>query len=774
MTQTKLFPEPKPTSVQGEVVRIVFANEDNGFHIVRIHLIDRTQASQHHVGKDGLLTIKVTHFNMAEGVTYKFDGQFHIDPTFGHQFIASSATEVLPSTKEGLISYLSSSHFHGIGQVKARKIVRHFGDDTLNVFNNDIDRLLEVTGITEANLENIKKGWEENKEVNEVMQFLMEHRISAALAGKIYAHYGKNCVAQIQEDPYDLARSMKGIGFKKSDVIALSLGFAEDSPLRIKACIRHVLESSENNGHCFLYGHQILSGTEEFLGFNVNLHVEDMLSELEECGDIVVLRSLGEDERFYSARLYKNEMLCYDRVKEMSQQQEVEINEEELLEEIKRGVGIDLSEQQKQAVIGILKSKGSVLTGGPGTGKTSVTKALVQALEYIGISYLLCAPTGRAARRMSDVIGRPASTIHRMLVWDPVNGGFAHGTNLPLDTECVIVDEFSMVDIHLAASLLRAIKKDTMVVFIGDPDQLPPVGAGNFFRDLIDSKVIPTFVLTQIFRQGVGSSITDFSHAINNGEVPDIDSPLEDPKIWTEKGNGKDCLFIDSGFHDISASAKDYPSSSSLRYGYDVMGMIEKVYKDTIPKYHNHPKDIQVLIPMKRGSLGTIEVNKRLQESLNPSKGKLKEIKVIDKVFRENDKVIQLVNNYDLGVSNGDVGRIVAIDHHNSKVHINYGEERIVPYSKNDMLDIDLAYAITTHKSQGSEFDFVIMPIMNQYYRMLYRQLIYTGLTRAKKLAVFIGQRQSLAMAVNTPNSSMRQTSLKELLLESVASQEQA
>ena len=751
------------TTIQGEIKRVTFYSEDTWFCILRIQLPAGTSQSVNHVGKDGVLTVKVTRPNTFEGMTMKFSGNFIKDPNYGWQFVARTAHEVPPSTTEGLIAYLSSAYFHGIGQVKARKIIKHFGEDTLNVINNDIDRLKEVAGITENNLVLIKEVWAKNKEFNEIMQFLMDNRLSAVLADKVYSLYGQNCVSKIKANPYELSKRIRGIGFKKSDAIALSLGFAVDSPLRLKACIQYVLESSENDGHCFLYYHQIISGTEEYLGFDMSDKVADMLVELEMSGDIVVLRSREDENRYYGVRLYTNEQICYLKMKELSSTiHDLDLDEDDLMREIKHKVGIELSDQQKTAVIGILKSGVSVLTGGPGTGKTSVTKALVEAAKYIGLKFVLCAPTGRAAKRMSEVINHGSSTIHRLLIWDPINGGFAHNEHNLLDADCILIDEFSMVDIHLAASLLKAIKSGAMIVFIGDPDQLPPVGAGNFFRDLINSKVIPIHTLTQIFRQGKESNIVSFSHAINKGETPIIESPLEDPSIWKEKKT--DCVFIDSGFADASRPSKDYPTGTSMRYGLDILGMIEHVYKDTLPKYYNHPKDIQVLIPMKKGPIGTIEVNRRLQATINPPHSGLKEIRIGDKLFRENDKVIQLTNNYNLGVVNGDIGRIVAIDHKNNQVHINYGDDRVIAYSRKDVLDIDLAYAITCHKSQGSEFEFVIIPIMNQYYRMLYRQLIYTALTRAKKLAVFIGQRQSLTMAVNMVNSMKRQTSLQELL----------
>lgn len=1112
MQQTSIsLPEQEFTVIRGEVKRVVFSNEDNGFCILRIELPAGTKKGVGHVGKDGYLTVKVTRPNTVEGMTLEFHGSFIKDPNYGHQFMAKVAHEVAPSTTEGLIAYLSSSHFHGIGQVKARKIIKHFGESTMDIINNDIDRLIEVAGITEKNLAVIKETWIRNKEFNEIMQFLMDHRLSTVLAHAVYDLYGKDCVSKMKSNPYELSRKIRGVGFKKADAIALSLGFAVDSPIRLKACIQYVLEASENDGHCFLYYHQIISGTEEYLGFDMSPLIKEMLSELEDDQHIVVMRSESDQDRYYGVRLYNNEQLCYRRMVELSKvQHDMDIDEVDLMNNIKHKVGIELSAQQKDAVIGILKSGVSVLTGGPGTGKclkegtlvlchngdkkpveqivvgdilmgndstprhvlsicqgqekmydivtndgkswgcneshilsllyrdsrntiingrkyrsgdvvnisvrdyltlsdrkkhhlkmystgveypeielpidpylfgvwlgdgssssdmftitnedkeieiacetysnssgyefvkrehksrtqslvikkghngdslvsvlkqlgvhsnkhipriyavnsslnrlrllaglidadgyyskrdhiyeitqknktlafdiydmamslgfrssitdkiatmkrdngstyeclvyrifisgdietipvlierkkarkrignknhlcsgfklidkgngryygfeidgnklfvlgnytvthnTSVTKALVEALKYIGLKFVLCAPTGRAAKRMNDVINHKATTIHRLLIWDPKNHGFAHNEHMPIDADCILVDEFSMVDIHLAASLLRAVRQGAVVVFIGDPDQLPPVGAGNFFRDIINSKVIPIYTLTQIFRQGKESSIVQFSHAINKGETPIIESPLEDPTIWKEKST--DCVFIDSGFVDRSRSSRDYPVGTSMRYGYDIIGMIEHVYKETLPKYYNHPKDIQVLIPMKKGPIGTIEVNKQLQKSVNPPHAGLKELRVGDKLFRENDKVIQLTNNYDLGVVNGDIGRIVAIDHKNNQVHINYGDDRVIAYSRKDILDIDLAYAITCHKSQGSEFEYVIIPIMNQYYRMLYRQLIYTALTRAKKLAVFIGQREAMTMAINMVNSMKRQTSLCELL----------
>jgi exodeoxyribonuclease V alpha subunit len=755
-------PQRELTTIEGEIIRITYSDENTGFHIIRIQLPKGGPASPN-TSKDGTIVVKLNRPGISVGMTMAFHGNYVVDPKYGHQFKAESANEVIPSTTEGMIAYLSSSFFHGIGPVKARKIVNRFKDKTMDIFNNEIHRLLEVRGITEKNLENIKEGWEKNKEINSIMQFLMDHGLSSAFAGRVYEYYGNNCIEQIKQDPYELSRSINGIGFRKADSIALGLGFAEDSHLRIKACIEHVISSSEHEGHCYLYLHQIINGTEEYLGISLDEQIRRMLHELEASGSIIVLRSMMDDDRYYGARIYRNESYCHRKIMEMAKRgSDVDIDKEDLFKQIKENLSIELSDQQKDAVVGILRSGVAVLTGAPGTGKTSSTKALVEALGYVGMKFLLCAPTGRAAKRMRDTIGHDASTIHRLLSWDPATGGFAFNEKNKLQTDCVLIDEFSMVDIHLAASLLRAIPDDAMVVFIGDPDQLPPVGAGNFFRDLIDSSVVNVFRLTQIFRQGKGSQIIDFSHAINKGEVPNIETPLMNAELWKTKET--DCLFIDSGLKDPSMSRDQIPPWMSLRYGFDVIEMLIEVYRNSIPRYYNHPKDIQILIPMKKGPLGTVEVNRRIQEVLNPKQVGVYEMKVRDLIFRENDKVIQTVNNYNLNVFNGDVGRIVAINEEKGTMSIDF-DDVIVTYERPDMLDLDLAYAISIHKSQGSEFDFIIIPLMNAYYRMLYRQLIYTGLTRAKKLAVFIGQRDSMTTAVNTLNSEKRQTSLKDLLM---------
>jgi len=362
---------------------------------------------------------------------------------------------------------------------------------------------------------------------------------------------------------------------------------------------------------------------------------------------------------------------------------------------------------------------------------------------------------------MTEVIGAQASTVHRLLGWDPENFGFMHNERNPLKYDFLIIDESSMLDINLASSILRAVPDNCQVLFIGDVDQLPPVGPGAFFKDLIDSGVVPTYRLTQIFRQGKESKIITHAHEINKGIHPNINSPLTEPGIWTD---GTDCMFIDSGLGEIGKPLNEYPQWSSLRYGMDVIGMTKKLYIDIIKKYHNY-NDIQILIPMKISELGTIRMNEIIQEAVNPPAKHKREIKLKERTFREGDKIIHTVNNYDIDVFNGDIGIIEHIDPVAGTSEIKFGEDRVVQYKKIDMMELDLAYAITIHKSQGSEFDCIIIPVMTTFSRMLYRNLIYTGLTRAKKLAVFVGQRRSFKKAIDNVDPRTRQTSLKELLV---------
>lgn len=751
LLKTKLITSER---IVGEVRRVLFRNEDNGYQVIKVNIDPITE-----------VTITLNHFRIYEGITMEFKGEWIENPKFGRQFKCTEAWEVPPSTKEGLISFLSSSFFDGIGPVKARRIVNHFKDDTYEVLDNDMDRLLEVKGVNEKLVEKIKRAWDKNREIKDIMIFLQGFNIPATIAVKIYEEYEHQCVQQIKENPYDLIYNVKGIGFKKADAIAKDVGFDMESPLRIEACIVYALNEAANSGHTYLIFEQLQETCSLLIGISDESKILNTLNTLRLRERIYRYEHEGV-ERFYSSRSWRDENYVAEKIIALSKKQQRLFVGEEAMTGLAKD-GIVLSEEQEEHIKSIINAGVSILTGGPGTGKSFTTKSLVKALNFIDKSVMLCAPTGKAAKRLSEVTERNAKTIHRTLVWDPVNFGFEHNEDNPIQCDFLVVDESSMIDIHLAASLLRAIKKGAQVLFVGDFDQLPPVGPGNFFRDLMESEVVPVFRLTKIFRQGKDSEIITYSHQINEGIVPNIESPLAVPKLWS---NGTECLFIDSGFGEEGKPNKDHPKWNSLHYGMNVLDMIDYVYTNSIPKYYKDVKDIQILIPMRIGTIGTVELNRHIQEKVNPAgKGK-KEVKVMDTVFREGDKVIQTSNNYQLDVYNGDIGKVIDIDNEKGKMRIKFDDDKIVTYERINFIELELSYCCTIHKSQGSEFDYVIMPITMSYYRMLFRNLIYTGLTRAKKLAIFIGERKALSMAVGNTNYKPRQTSLKEFLIESTHS----
>ncbi len=733
--------------ITGIVDRIIFNNQDNGYNILSVELPNNEN-----------IVVTAYHPTIHEGLTYEFEGDWTVHQIHGKQMKAKSVFEVPPNSKEGLRAYLASSFFPGIGPVIASRIINHFKDDVIRVFNEDIEKLLMVPGISPKKLEGIKKSWQDNEEINDVMMFLQQFGISTVYAAKIYKHYGKGCVQKIKENPYELSTDIKGIGFKYADKIALEAGLSPDSEERIKACIKHILESGSLDGHCYLLEDQITNKSTELLNVDIRDKVKNILKYMVQDSEIMIYQHEEGPVRFYSKKLYFNENQCANIIGRLLLNNIDAVTSDALLKGYR---GVELSEEQLAGVHGIITKGVSILTGGPGTGKSTMTKAVVSALMNLGKEIGLAAPTGRAAQRMTEVIGMQSSTVHRLLGWDPENFGFLHNEKNPLPYDFLIIDESSMLDINLASSILKAVADDCQILFIGDVDQLPPVGPGAFFKDLIDSGIVPAFKLTQIFRQGKDSHIINHAHNMNKGAHPTINSPLTEPGIWKD---GTDCMFIDSGLGEYGKSSSEYPQWSSLRYGMDVIGMTKKLYLDIINKYHDY-KDIQILIPMKISELGTIRVNEIIQESANPKANHKNEIKLKERTFREGDKVIHTVNNYDIDVFNGDIGVIDYIDPVAGTAELRFGDDRIVRYKKIDMMELELAYAITIHKSQGSEFESIIIPIMSQYSRMLYRNLLYTGLTRAKKLAIFVGQRKAFNKAIDNIDPRTRQTSLKEFLI---------
>ena len=813
-------------TIRGIVDRVTYHNPDNGWSILRVLPFNNPHQQE---------TVIVHQTKVFAGATMEFRGSWTTHPQYGRQFQATNAVEKKPATTAALEKYLGSGLIKGVGPKTAKKIVRHFGDKTLDVFEGEIEKLTEVPGIATKKLDMISNAWTEHRAIREVMMFLQSHGISTLFAVRIYKQYGDKAVHNVTEDPYRLANDFYGIGFFSADKVALSIGLDTDSPQRIMAGIKHVLAASRDFGHCYLTESQIEAQVKELLALDLGNRLPDFLTQMVQ-EELVMVRELPTSEGvtepcYYSKSLYFDELYVAKKISTMGNPPQVD------QERVARWINhycqvksIALSDEQAAAVKGIACEKFSIMTGGPGCGKTTTTLVLVKLLEAMQLKVLLAAPTGRAAQRMTDVIGSESKTIHRLLEWQI--GKFNKNEETPLDVDFLIVDECSMLDINLTASLLKAVPDHSQVLFIGDADQLPSVGAGNVLRDMIASGRVPCFRLTKIFRQAQESLIIRYAHQINKGEMPYIDSPFNKPAIWQQ---GIDCLFMDSDeatkeqlnfvarvkrFYDTKSPEAENDSDersnlyefrtnepvipyeteltipkkfqhvnlekvyaaetrvdellsvlkkvhpwSSLHYSLSAPDIVRKLYLEWIPKYFGNTCEIQVLSPMTRGSLGTVSLNKMLQESANPPHEGKSQLKVGERIFRTGDRVIHRRNNYDLGVFNGEIGVIQEIDNEELTCVVSfYPDNRQVLYQRDDIVELDLAYAITIHKSQGSEFEAVIIPVLTQHFKMLFRNLIYTGLTRARKLAVFVGTRKALAMAVKNKDTSQRQTALQELL----------
>lgn len=813
---------------KGIVERVTYHNPDTGWSILRVRPFQHSQDQE---------TVIVHQTKVFAGATMEFEGSWTVHPKHGRQFQAILAREKKPASAAALEKYLGSGLIKGVGPRTAKKIVNHFDTKTLDVFENHIGRLTEVPGIAVKKLEMISQAWTEHQSIRDVMMFLQSHGISTLFAVRIYKEYGNDAIDRVTRDPYRLANDFYGIGFFSADKVALSIGLAPDSPERIMAGIRHVLAAGRDFGHCYLSASQIHDQVKELLSLDISGILPGLLKRMENEKLLMVRRlilSQGVPEAcYYSKSLYFDEQYVARRISNMGDPPKMESERvERWISLYCKAKQIFLSDEQKAAVNGIVSKKFSILTGGPGCGKTTTTLVLVRLIAAMGRQVLLAAPTGRAAQRMTDIIGMESKTIHRLLGWQ--DQGFKKNEGNPLKTDFLIVDECSMLDINLTASLLKAVPENAQVLFIGDADQLPAVGAGNVLKDIIASQRVPFFTLTRIFRQAKESLIIKYAHDINKGQMPWITSPFKTPDAWQDK---TDCLFLDSdeasreqihfiskvkrffslslpeleqnlsksgdesslfefrsrepvipyeteitiprkfehvnleklanaktGIEELMAVVKKIHPWSSLHYGLSALDVVRQLYQEWIPKYYGNC-EIQILSPMTRGSLGTINLNKMIQEFANPLIEGKKQLMMGERIFREGDRVIHRRNNYDLGVFNGDIGAIKDIDNIDlTCTVVFYPDKRQVLYRQTDILELDLAYAITIHKSQGSEFDVVIIPVLTQHFKMLFRNLIYTGITRAKKLAVFVGTRKALALAVKNQDISKRQTALTYLL----------
>ena len=811
--------------IRGVVERVTYHNDASGWSVLKVAPFR---------GYGELATVTVHQTRVFAGSTMEFTGSWLHHPRFGRQFKARYATELKPATAGALEKYLGSGLIKGVGPKTAGRIVKHFGERTLAVFEEDIGQLTAVPGIAEKKVAMIKAAWIEHRAIREVMIFLQSHGISTLFAVRIYKQYGDHSIAQVQANPYRLAVDFYGIGFFTADRVALSLGFAPDSDLRIRAAIRHILSASRERGHCYLSRLQIAAQVEELLNLNLALTLPAHLQNMQEEGQlrVRVLPDLKTGEPvpcYYAKSLYFEEEYVARRLAGAVGRRGVDTSRVSAwMHRYTEEQGMALSPEQAAAVCAVIDQQCAILTGGPGCGKTTTTRVLVALLQSLNLEVLLAAPTGRAAQRMGEVIGLPAKTIHRLLEFQGT--GFKRCEENPLQADFLIIDETSMLDISLTASLLKAVAPECAILFIGDADQLPSVGAGNVLGDLIECGCIPCYRLTTIFRQAQQSAIISAAHQINRGEIPSLESPFKSPALWKQS----DCFFIDSAeatqrqlqfvnrvkLHyagietretlfaqtpydpefpeegreaayeftipepfrhvalntlatadsaatELLALAKKTHPWSSLYYGLTAVDVVRKLYQEWVPKYLGARVEIQVLTPMIRGTLGAANLNTMLQQSVNPPGEHKAELSVGERLFRTGDRVIHRRNNYELNVFNGDIGLITAIDNSNLTCEVAFfPDQRRVEYNRDQIVELDLAYAITIHKSQGSEFDVVILPVLSQHFRMLFRNLIYTGLTRGKKLVVLVGSRQALAMAVRNQDTSKRQTALALLIRE--------
>jgi len=748
-TEIKTKMEEKIT---GTVERIIYSNSDSAYYVLSVLRKDNEK----------ICTITANHLKIVEGISYEFVGKWISNSKFGTQFKAENIIEIPPSNNEAMIKYLSSSFFKGVGPVLASKIVKHFKGNAYDVLKTDIEKLIEVPGISKKKLEVIKKSWAENTEINEIMLFLTSYDISTLFSSRIYEFFGRDCVSKIRINPYSLTQ-IDGIGFKYADKVALDIGFSKDCKERISAGIKYVLNESENGeGHCFLYHNQILERGIKILGVAIEDKIDEVLFKLIDNNEIK-LSKINNEERYYSNEIFYAERSVVNKIDILK---DAMLNlEDHIIEEYLSGEIVNLSDEQKKSVLGILKNGGvSILTGSAGTGKTTVLKSIFDLLTKFKIDFAACCPTGKSAMRVIESTGYNATTIHRLLGYDHFNKCFLHNEKNQLCVGFLIVDESSMINIELMNSLLKALPQDCCVLFSGDYQQLSPIGSGNPFKDLIIGKCVNVFRLTKTFRQSNGkiSEIISSANKILKGEEPIIDSPLENPKLWTE--DKVDCLFIESGDFEEKKSFSEYPEWNSLRYGCDFLEMIKRLYLEIIPKYYPGKK-IQIISPMNKGYCGCDNINLTIREIVNPSSKEKNELDLKFRNFREDDVVIQCINNYDIGTVNGEIGIIkkINLEEKSALIEFEY-ENKVVEYKRSDLLQLKLAYAVSCHKYQGSECDIVIAVLSMAHYPLLYRSMLYTLITRGKNLVTFVGERKALKIATNNIKDNQRQTSLIELI----------
>jgi len=724
--------------IKGTIEDIIFKNEDNGFCVA---IIDH---------KNEMLFIKGIIPIIEEGQMMSFTGEYVNDSKYGEQFNVESSQILLPTDKDGIELFLASGFIDGIGPAFAERIVNKFGKDSLDIIQYNSDKLLEIEGIGEKKLEKITKSYFEKLAMKDLVIFLQKFGVSTTFANRIYSIYEGNAISYINQNPYRLADDIKGIGFVIADSIAKKMGVEKDSPFRIASGIKHILNEIQNEGHTFLDKDELIINTKRLLFVEPEL-IENELSELI-IKRSLVLQMIDDKEAIYLPYLAEAEEYVANKLTTLNDTfYRFPIDIEKELKSINKVLGIELHELQEKAVKEALTNGVLVITGGPGTGKTTIINSIIKMFGNNDYKVLLAAPTGRAAKRMTETTGKEAKTIHRLLEYSKGSGDylvFNKNSENPLVCDVVIIDETSMVDITLMKNLLSALTEGTRLVLVGDADQLPSVGPGNVLRDIIESQIINTVILNKIFRQSEKSLIVTNAHKINNGEA--IEFNIEN----------KDFFFIKRKRHE------------------DILSEIETLCKTRLKKFYdfNPLEDIQILTPMKNNLLGTRAINKIMQEALNPKSMMKKEKEFGEFVFRVGDKVMQIKNNYDIkwrknsgkdgtGIFNGDMGIIYGMDVVEKELLICFDQEKNVRYKFNSLNELIHSYAITVHKSQGNEFPVVVMPMSWLPNMLKNRKILYTAITRAKKLVVLVGEEKYLNDMINNEKNLIRNCGLKNRLI---------
>ena len=805
--------EKIPITLEGIVERVTFHNKDNGFCVLRIKI----------KGQRETLTVIGNIAAIANGETISVTGKWNNDKKFGLQLCATSINVILPATIDGLRKYLGSGLIKGIGPCFASKIVDYFGLATIDVIEVAPNRLIEVDGIGKGRAELIARSWADSRAIRDIMIFLQSHNVGMAVANKIFKHYGNEALEVVKNNPYQLARDIKGIGFISADKIAMNLGISPHSPQRAEAALSYILYEASSSGHCALPEKDLLDKAEKELKVD-RVILEQALKDEIKTRRLVpvitqnIINDICTKEKITPTQEVENNveklifLPIYLHYESFTAQKILEINRknttfwsgldiESGIIWLKEECNISLSESQNNGLKNVLSNKISVITGGPGTGKTTLVNSVIKILtsyrEIINIEnntnihhnkirIKLAAPTGRAAKRLSESTHHYAETIHRLLEYDHQNGGFKHDTERPLPCDLLIIDESSMLDVHLMYSLLKAITVNTSIILVGDIDQIPSIGAGQILKDIIQSCTVSVTRLDKIFRQAINSQIIVNAHLINRGIIPKLEDHSNYKNLYYNSERNLESTIQSTNKFDItqddnkrSATIKDF-LFYEVRDPQDALNAILQILTNDLPKlisnkqikkkhkqndmYQNFDikRDVQILCPMQKGGLGAKAMNIELQKVLNPSFCE-DYIEILGRRYGVNDKVMQIENNYDKSIFNGDIGYIVSINREDSTLHVDFDGYH-VEYEFDELDQLVLAYAITIHKSQGSEYPIIIIPILIQHFVMLNKNLLYTAITRGKNLVILVGQKKAIAIAVKNNSANKRYTKLRDLL----------